>query len=151
MMFLVLECVVLEGLLRNSQGQAVFLCAAQPPAPTPSTAQQGQETFLGGTLLISFFTTAFGVSLMNIWTVFGTAPRPWTPPSEPEPEAGAANCGSTSVHKKGSGSSKCAEAILTSPFGAVPPAPVLELLAEPERHQTGPKKVEKSENICTIP
>ena len=87
----------------------------------------------------------------RIKAVFGRALRPWAPPPEPEPEAGAANCGSTSVHKKGSGSSKRAEALLVPPFGAAPLAPVLELLAEPEGHQTGPKIVEKSENICTIP
>jgi len=140
MMFLVLECVVLEGLLRNSQGQAVFLGAAQPPAPTPSTAQQGQETLLGGTLLISFVTTAFGVSLMNIWTVFGTAPRPWTPPSEPDPEAGAANSGSESVGEMGSASSsKHAEAPMAEP--------------QPKRQQTtSPKSKSKTVTLtATLP
>jgi hypothetical protein len=134
MMFLVLECVVLEGLLRNThQGQAVFLGAAQPPAPTPSTAQQGQETFLGGTLLISFVTTAFGVSLMNVWTVFGMAPRPRTPRSEPEPEAGAANCGSESIPEMGSASSsKRAEA----------------RMAEPQ--QTSPKSKSKTANHASF-
>lgn len=70
MMFLVLECVALEGLLRNSQGQAAG-CLPQPPALVPSkatAANKEQEIFVGATLFISFFTSAFGVSLMNVWT-----------------------------------------------------------------------------------
>jgi hypothetical protein len=98
-----------------------------------------------------FIILSFGVLRKHIKAVFGRAPRPCAPPPEPEAEAGAANCGSTFVFKKGSCSSKCAEALLAPPFGAAPLAPVLELLAEPERHQTGPKIVEKGENICTIP
>lgn len=83
----------------------------------------------------------FIILIKHIKAVFGRAPRPWAPPPELEPEARAANCGSTSIRKKGSGSSsKCAEALLTSPFGAASLAPVLELLTEPKRHQTGPKK-----------
>ncbi|CAO2202907.1 unnamed protein product [Urochloa humidicola] len=70
MMFLVLECVVLEGLLRNkSQGQAGIL-PDMPLAPAPSEypAAKGQETFLGGTLLISFVFGMVGAFLMNVWT-----------------------------------------------------------------------------------
>ncbi|PAN30769.1 hypothetical protein PAHAL_5G348400 [Panicum hallii] len=69
MMFLVLEVVALEGLLRNSQqGQAGLL--PQPPAPAPSEGPtaKGQETFLGGTLLISFIFSTVGAFLMNVWT-----------------------------------------------------------------------------------
>ncbi|CAO2203447.1 unnamed protein product [Urochloa humidicola] len=68
MMFLVLECVALEGLLRNSQGQAGFLPQALAPAPSDGLISKGQETFLGATLIISFFTSASGVLLMNVWT-----------------------------------------------------------------------------------
>lgn len=142
MMFLVLEGVVLEGLLRNSQGQAVFLGAAAQPrsAPTPSAAQ-GQETFLGGTLLISFVTTAFGVSLMNVWTVFGTAPRPWTPPSElePEPEARAATESVREMGSASASSSKHAEAPMAEP-------------PQPKRHQTSPKSKSKTVTLtATLP
>lgn len=53
MMFLVLEFVALESLLRNTrQGQAV---------------KRGQ-TFLGVALLVSFMASTLGVSLMNVWT-----------------------------------------------------------------------------------
>lgn len=63
MMFLVLEFVALEGLLRNRHG-----VPAPPPAECPSLNAKGQETFLGGALLISFVASALGVSLMNVWT-----------------------------------------------------------------------------------
>ncbi|XP_066314316.1 uncharacterized protein [Miscanthus floridulus] len=56
MMFLVLEFVALEGLLRNTR-------QVQAPGPV-----KGQETFLGAALLISFVASALGVSLMNVWT-----------------------------------------------------------------------------------
>ncbi|CAL4976421.1 unnamed protein product [Urochloa decumbens] len=69
MMFLVLECVVLEGLLRNnSQGQAGLLPMPLAPAPSEYPTAKGQETFLGGTLLISFVFSMIGVFLMNVWT-----------------------------------------------------------------------------------
>jgi len=70
-MFLVLQGVALEGLLRrNSQGQAGLL---QPRllSPAPSSegpTVKGQGTFLGATLIISFFTSSSGVLLMNVWT-----------------------------------------------------------------------------------
>jgi len=72
MMFLVLEVVALEGLLRNNQGQAGLLMP-QPllsPAPSegPTAKGQLQETFLGGTLLISFIFSTVGAFLMNVWT-----------------------------------------------------------------------------------
>jgi len=70
MMFLVLEVVALEGLLRNSQGQAGLLMP-QPllaPAPSESPTAKGQETFLGSTLLISFIFSTVGAFLMNVWT-----------------------------------------------------------------------------------
>jgi len=73
MMFLVLEVVALEGLLRNSQGQAGLLLQpllAPAPSEGPSPTGKGpqNETFLGGTLLISFIFSTVGAFLMNVWT-----------------------------------------------------------------------------------
>ncbi|WVZ71215.1 hypothetical protein U9M48_019829, partial [Paspalum notatum var. saurae] len=65
MMFMVLESVVLEGLLRSSQ-----LPPPLPPAPAPVTMTTKETgTFLAASLLVSFFTSAFAALLMNVWTI----------------------------------------------------------------------------------
>lgn len=64
MMFLVLGSVVLEGLLRSTQ-------LPQPPAPVTSEGLTIKEpgTLLAAILFVSFLTSAFAASLMNVWTI----------------------------------------------------------------------------------
>ncbi|KAL6626225.1 hypothetical protein ACP70R_029951 [Stipagrostis hirtigluma subsp. patula] len=79
-MFLVLESVALDGLLRRTQPGPGLLphrlapllqprSPSQAPVPAGVADQQGRETLLGATMFISFMTSAWGALVMNIWTV----------------------------------------------------------------------------------